>query len=33
MEFVCYTDWEQLPAGADALFTLGEKESLFFSRR
>jgi hypothetical protein len=33
MEFVCYTDWAQLPASADRLFSRGEKESLFFSRR
>ncbi|HBE93350.1 MAG TPA: GNAT family N-acetyltransferase [Gammaproteobacteria bacterium] len=33
MEFVCYTDWEQLPASADTLFARGEKNSLFFSRR
>ncbi len=33
MEFVCYTDWEQLPPSADRLFDRGEKDSLFFSRR
>nr|VFJ48022.1 MAG: Acetyltransferase (GNAT) domain-containing protein [Candidatus Kentron sp. FM]VFJ64606.1 MAG: Acetyltransferase (GNAT) domain-containing protein [Candidatus Kentron sp. FM]VFK19300.1 MAG: Acetyltransferase (GNAT) domain-containing protein [Candidatus Kentron sp. FM] len=32
MEFVCYTDWEQLPSGADALFAKCQKDSLFFSR-
>ena len=33
MEFVCYTDWDQLPDSADELFAQGEKDSLFFSRR
>ena len=33
MEFVCYTDWDQLPASAEALFDRGEEISLFFSRR
>jgi hypothetical protein len=32
MKFVCYTDWRQLPAGADALFAQAEKDSIFFSR-
>nr|VFJ74607.1 MAG: Acetyltransferase (GNAT) domain-containing protein [Candidatus Kentron sp. FW] len=32
MEFVCYTDWDQLPESADALFAEGEKNSIFFSR-
>lgn len=32
MEFVCYTDWDQLPESANALFAKGEKESIFFSR-
>lgn len=32
MEFVCYTDWEQLPDRASALFEQTEKSSLFFSR-
>jgi hypothetical protein len=32
MKFVCYTDWEQLPESANALFAQGEKGSLFFSR-
>ena len=32
MQFVCYTDWEQLPGSANALFERGEKDSLFFSR-
>lgn len=32
MKFVCYTDWGQLPEGADALFAQGEKDSIFFSR-
>ena len=32
MEFVCYTDWNQLPESANALFEQGEKDSIFFSR-
>ena len=32
MKFICYTDWDQLPASANALFEQGEKDSLFFSR-
>jgi hypothetical protein len=32
MEFACYSDWDQLPEGADARFAQGEKDSLFFSR-
>lgn len=32
MEFVCYSDWGQLPESANALFAKGEKESVFFSR-
>lgn len=32
MEFVCFTDWNQLPESANALFARYEKESLFFSR-
>jgi hypothetical protein len=32
MNFVCYTDWDQLPESANALFEQGEKDSLFFSR-
>ena len=32
MEFVSYTDMEQLPEGADTLFAQGEKDSMFFSR-
>ncbi len=32
MEFICYTDWDQLPKSADWLFTQAEKESVFFSR-
>ena len=32
MKFVCYTDWEQLPESANALFVQAEKDSLFFSR-
>ena len=33
MNFICYTDWKQLPASADKLFACGEQSSLFFSRR
>jgi len=32
MKFVCYTDWGQLPASANALFARAEQDSLFFSR-
>ena len=32
MKFVCYTDWDQLPESANALFEQGEKDSIFFSR-
>jgi hypothetical protein len=32
MKFVCYTDWNQLPESANALFEQGEKDSIFFSR-
>ncbi|WP_126457316.1 GNAT family N-acetyltransferase [Sulfuriflexus mobilis] len=32
MKFVCYTDWNQLPESANALFLQAEKDSLFFSR-
>lgn len=32
MKFVYYTDWQQLPASANALFEQSEKDSLFFSR-
>lgn len=32
MKFVCYSDWDQLPDSANALFEQGEKESIFFSR-
>ena len=32
MKFVCYTEWEQLPESANALFERGEKDSIFFSR-
>ena len=32
MEFVCYTDWNQLPESADALFEHGSRASIFFSR-
>ena len=32
MEFVCYTDWNQLPESADALFDDGSRTSIFFSR-
>lgn len=32
MKFVCYTEWDQLPESANALFAQREKDSLFFSR-
>ena len=32
MKFVCYTDWDQLPESANALFGKAEKDSIFFSR-
>ena len=32
MKFVCYTDWDQLPESANALFVQEEKDSIFFSR-
>ena len=32
MKFVYYTDWDQLPESANALFEQGEKDNLFFSR-
>ncbi|MDZ7804021.1 GNAT family N-acetyltransferase [Thiohalophilus sp.] len=32
MRFVCYADWGELPASANALFAQGEKESIFLSR-
>lgn len=32
MEFVCYTDWAQLPEGTNALLAQTAKESVFFSR-
>jgi len=32
MKFVCYTDWDQLPESANALFEQAARNSLFFSR-
>lgn len=32
MKFECYTEWDQLPDSANALFEQAEKDSLFFSR-
>jgi hypothetical protein len=32
MEFACYSDWNQVPANAEQLFTRAERHSLFFSR-
>ncbi len=32
MKFVCYTDWDQLPESANALFEQAQRDSLFFSR-
>ena len=33
MEFVCYSDWSQLPDSAGALFARAEQQSLFLSRQ
>jgi hypothetical protein len=32
VDFVCYTDWEQLPESANKLFSEYSKHSIFFSR-
>ena len=32
MKFVCYTDWDQLPDSANALFDQGTRDSIFYSR-
>lgn len=32
MKFVCYSDWNQLPESANALFVQGERGNVFFSR-
>ncbi|MCW9031357.1 MAG: GNAT family N-acetyltransferase, partial [Gammaproteobacteria bacterium] len=32
MKFVCYSNWDQLPESANALFEQAEKDSIFFSR-
>jgi len=32
MKFLCYTDWNQLPESANALFEQAEKDSIFFTR-
>jgi len=32
MKFVCYSEWDQLPDSANALFEQGEKSSIFYSR-
>jgi hypothetical protein len=32
MEFACYTEWDQVPAGTDALFARASADSIFFSR-
>lgn len=32
MKFVCYSDWNQLPESANALFVQEEKRNIFFSR-
>lgn len=32
MEFICFTDWEQLPDSAGTLFTKAAEDSIFFSR-
>jgi hypothetical protein len=33
MKLVCYSDWDQLPDSANALFEQAEKENVFFSRQ
>jgi hypothetical protein len=33
MEFVCYSDWAQLPGSAEPLFSRAGQQSLFFSRQ
>ncbi len=33
MEFVCFTDWNQLPKSANTLFHQAEQSSMFFSRQ
>jgi hypothetical protein len=32
MQYVCYSNWSQLPKRVDALFARGEQDSIFFSR-
>lgn len=32
MKFVCYSDWDQLPASASSLFAQVEQHNIFFSR-
>ena len=32
MNFACYTDWDQLPESATALFDQAKKDNIFFSR-
>jgi hypothetical protein len=32
MKFVCYSNWDQLPGSANALFEQAAKDSIFFSR-
>ena len=32
MDFACYTEWDQVPAGAETLFTRASADSIFFSR-
>lgn len=32
MKFECYSNWDQLPDSANALFAQGEEDSIFFSR-
>ncbi|MDJ0832968.1 MAG: GNAT family N-acetyltransferase [Gammaproteobacteria bacterium] len=33
MEFICFNDWQQLPASSDNLFLQAEQDSMFFSRQ
>ncbi|BAZ94386.1 uncharacterized protein FOKN1_2006 [Thiohalobacter thiocyanaticus] len=32
MNFICYSDWSELPESANVLFAQGEQDSIFFSR-
>ena len=32
MKFICYSDWDQLPDSANALFEQAAKDSVYFSQ-